>query len=149
MTTTPPTKPTRGVPIQMDRVRHLRFSLKTLRELREEFGKDVLETGFEGDNVARLLWYGMKWEDDALTVEMIEEEVDLENLAEIMQAVVKASGGKARVAVADPADPTPPASEEVPDEDKAEIVAAFEDGLAAGDEIGAEKEAEEKEPTPV
>lgn len=89
--------PTRGVVIQLDKERHLRFSLKTMRELREAFGDDALEKGVGTDAIAQLLWYGLRWEDPGLTVEDVEDLVDLENLEDMMLAVAKATGNRAAI----------------------------------------------------
>ena len=37
--------PTRGIPVQLDKERRLRFTLGTMRKLQEEFGEDALEKG--------------------------------------------------------------------------------------------------------
>ena len=92
--------PTRGVPIVLDRERHLRFSLKTMREMREKFGPDGLKAGFNQDKIAELLWYGLRGEDPGLTVEDVEELVDLETLSAVMEAVSLATGTHGYVEVA-------------------------------------------------
>lgn len=92
--------PTRGVPIVLDRERHLRFSLKTMREMREKFGPDGLKAGFNQDKIAELLWYGLRGEDPGLTVEDVEELVDLETLKDVMEAVSLATGTHGYVEVA-------------------------------------------------
>ncbi len=84
----------------LDRERHLRFSLKTMKEMREKFGPDGLKAGFNQDRIAELLWYGLRGEDPALTVEMVEELVDLETLKEVMEAVSLATGTHGYVEVA-------------------------------------------------
>ena len=89
--------PTRGVPVMLDKKRHLRFSLKTMRELREKFGENALETGLDQDAIATLLWYGLRHEDPELTPELVEDMVDLEQLTEVMQAVFKATGTRGRL----------------------------------------------------
>ncbi len=91
--------PTRGVPVQLDKLRHLRFSLRTMREVREEFGKDALASGLEGDSVAKMLWYGLKHEDPELTPEIIEDIVDLEQLSDVMEAVAQATGQRGSLAL--------------------------------------------------
>lgn len=88
--------PTRGVPIELDRTRYLRFSLGTLRRIREEFGED-LEAGLSGDKLAKVLWYGLRGSDPELTVEQLEEIIDLEQLPAVIEALGKAMGNKAGV----------------------------------------------------
>lgn len=102
--------PTRGVPVQLaadDRVRHLRYSMRTLKEIRAKFGDQVLSKSWEGDAVAELLWYGLKHEDPNLTIEQIEDLVDLEHLEEIMKAVKTATGGGRVEEVKRPPEPVP------------------------------------------
>jgi len=86
--------PTRGIPVQLDRERHLRFTLRTLREIREEFGASVLASGFAMEAIAKLLWYGLKHEDPDLSVEAVEDLVDMENLTTVIEAVTAATGGR-------------------------------------------------------
>lgn len=87
--------PTRGVPIQLDRERHLRYSLKTLREMQEALGASTFATGLDQTAIGRVLWYGLRHEDPDLTVEAVEELVDLESLEDVMAAIVRATGGRA------------------------------------------------------
>ncbi|KKL09747.1 hypothetical protein LCGC14_2562800, partial [marine sediment metagenome] len=37
--------PTRGVPIELDKTRYLRYPLRVMHEIRQEFGKKALEEG--------------------------------------------------------------------------------------------------------
>ncbi len=92
--------PSRGVPVELDKTRFLRYSLKTHNQIRKEFGDD---TNITGERLAKLLWYGLVGDDPNLTVEDVEELVDLEHLDAIVEAVSKAMGraGKASV-VMDP-----------------------------------------------
>lgn len=105
--------PTRGVLITcLDRERHLRFTLKTIREMREEFGEDALAKGIQQEAIAKLLWYGLKHEDAELTPDQVEEMVDLEHLGDVMEAVAKATGRRATIEVVEEeADPQLPATE--------------------------------------
>lgn len=102
--------PTRGVPVMLDRERLLRYPLWVLAQIRDEFGEDALTKGFEGDQVAKLLIYGLKHEDETVTIEDINDWVDLENLTDVMEAVVKAMGGKGKVLTLVP--PTAPTAEQ-------------------------------------
>jgi hypothetical protein len=109
--------PTRGVLLHLDKERRLRFSLKTMRELREEFGENTLATGLSQDSIAKFLWHGLKHEDPELTIEQVEEIVDLEQLDEILDAVATATGKRGRLeevktAVAAVSDQPAPVSEE-------------------------------------
>jgi hypothetical protein len=81
----------------LDKERHLRFSLKTTREMREEFGAKALEEeGLPADLVSKLLWFGLKHEDPELTIADVEEMIDLENLADVMTLVAQATGNRAQ-----------------------------------------------------
>jgi len=104
---------TKGVLITcLDRDRYLRFSLKTIREMRDEFGEDALEKGINQEAISRLLWYGLRHEDSELTADQVEEMVDLEHLSEVMEAVAKATGRRAKIEVEQPGPPTPAAEPE-------------------------------------
>jgi len=88
--------PTRGVPIMLDRERRLRYSLKTVRELKKEFGEGALSRGVGEDGIAKLLWYGLKSDDPELSCEDVEELVDLEHLTEVMEKVSIATGSRSQ-----------------------------------------------------
>lgn len=75
------TSPTRGVPVQMDRERHIRFPLAVLRD----FDEDA--------DLGTVLYLGLKHEDPDLTPEQVGEIVDLEMLPELGEPLRKASGG--------------------------------------------------------
>jgi hypothetical protein len=79
--------PTLGVPVQLaDRVRHLRYSFRTLREMQtDEQAKE--------NNLLRYLWFGLRHEDPDLTMEMIEDLCDLQGYEDLRRAVNLATGG--------------------------------------------------------
>ena len=113
-TTKTPT-PTRGVPLTLDGVeRRLRFTLRTIRQLKEKLGKTALEEGVSTDLLAELLWFGLKHNDPSLTVEQVEEMVDLEQLTEVMDAVAKATGQRSQL-VKGEEDPTMPTTDKRPE----------------------------------
>lgn len=90
--------PRRGRPIELEgQMHYLRYSLKTMRELREEFGPDAIEKGLDQNLIGKLIWYGLKHEESALTLDQVEEQVDLENLTDIMKVVAQATGSRARL----------------------------------------------------
>lgn len=134
--------PTRGVPIQLDRLRHIRFSLKTTKEMRAKFGDDTLKDGFDQDKIAELLWFGLKWEDADLTVDQVEDMVDLENLTEVMKAVSKATGtlalmqeageSKGESSKEETSPPLPPAPDITPPEKPEDPPEGSEDAKAEG-----------------
>lgn len=98
--------PTRGVPVMLDRMRYMRFTLRVVDEIRKEFGADSLEKGFSGDNLARVLWYGLRGDDPTLTQQQVMDMVDLGNLQPVIKAMTEAFGGKSVVAT-DPSMPLP------------------------------------------
>jgi len=91
---TPKPTPTRGVPVVLDKERRLRYTLGTMRLIREKFGEDRMAQGVPAAMLGELLWYGLKHEDAQLTIEQVEDMVDGENLEAITAALVKAFGQK-------------------------------------------------------
>ena len=86
--------PTRGVPIQLDRTRHLRYPLRVMKQIREEFGKEALADGVITEHLAKLIWYGLQHEDSEITLVQVEDLVDGQNLGEVSDAMVEAFGQK-------------------------------------------------------
>ena len=78
--------PTRGVAVQLDKQRFLRFPLSVLKSLQKQ--KDGEERSL-GD----ILLMGLKADDPSLTLEQIDEMIDLENIKELFGPVKKATGG--------------------------------------------------------
>lgn len=83
--------PTRGVPVTLDKVRHIRYSFATIRKIREEFGDAALGKMGEGQ-LAKILLYGLQHEDPELTEQALEDLIDMQNLKEVVQAMSKAMG---------------------------------------------------------
>jgi len=104
-----PPAPTKGVPIMLDRQRYLRYTLKTLRKIREELGEDALKTGVSGEKLAKVLCYGLQGDDPSMTWEQVEDIIDLSQLEDVVIAMRKAMGQKAAVTL-DPRTPAPAAS---------------------------------------
>lgn len=76
-------KPTRGVPVELDRTRYFRFPVRALKQFRE--GGEV--------SLTQILLVGLRGDDPELTEEMLDDLVDLENLPTIADAVKKATSG--------------------------------------------------------
>jgi hypothetical protein len=73
--------PTKGVPVELDRTRHLRFPLGVLR-------------GIEADTqLATVMYLGLKHEDPELTVEQVGEMIDLEMMPGLVEPLKIATGG--------------------------------------------------------
>lgn len=81
--------PTRGVPVELDRTRRLRYPLGVLHGYTGE--------GDVGTALADLLHRGLKHEDPDLTVEEVGEIVDLEMIPNLIEPLRKATGGLANV----------------------------------------------------
>lgn len=73
--------PTKGVPITLDRQRHLRFPLGTLRNMDES------------SDVVSVLYLGLKHEDPELTEEQVGGLVDLEMMPTLVEPLRQATGG--------------------------------------------------------
>lgn len=89
---TPP--PSRGVPVELDRVRYLRYTLGTLRKIRQEFGQEQLAAGVSEEKLAKVLWYGLVGDDPDLKQEDVENLIDLEHLPVVVKAMRTAMGQK-------------------------------------------------------
>lgn len=76
--------PTRGVAVELDRTRYLRYPLSVLKKLQAE-GSDR--------TLSQILLLGLKADDPELTIDKIEEMIDLENLKVLFDPVKKATGG--------------------------------------------------------
>lgn len=100
--------PTRGVPVELDKTRYLRYSLATRKKIRAEFG-DEMAKGVSDERLAKLLWFGLAEDDPTLTVEQVENLIDMEMLPTVMEAVQKAMGSKAKATITNPPTPTPAA----------------------------------------
>ena len=76
--------PTRGVAIELDRTRYLRYPLSVLRKIQED-GNDR--------SIGQMLLMGLQKDDPELTLELVEDLVDLENLPALFEPMKKATGG--------------------------------------------------------
>jgi len=102
-----PPAPTRGVAIELDRTRYLRYPLKVLKQLQNEPNRTL------GD----ILLLGLQADDPALTIEQVEDMIDLENLNTLFAPVKRATGGlidlsrlfKFAASLSDPLTPLPAA----------------------------------------
>lgn len=101
--------PTRGVPVELDKTRYFRFTLGTIRKIREELGDEALEGGVKGDKLAKVFWYGLIGDDPNLSLDAVEDMIDMENLETVVAAMKKAMGAKATAEVV-PTTPTPAAA---------------------------------------
>ena len=99
--------------LELDKTRTLRFGFKANRMIRQKFGdrtiEDLLNT-LKVDEMPILAWAGLKWEDNALTVEQVEDLLDtvipkkytIMKVTEIiLEALAEHMGAKLKKAKAD------------------------------------------------
>jgi hypothetical protein len=107
--TSPPTPhPTRLVPVQLDKQRHLRFTLGAMRRILEEKGDGFLDLGNSSsisenlERVSYLIWQGLLWEDRDLKQDEVDEMVDFGDFDALTDAILTALGVAGRKAKAAP-----------------------------------------------
>lgn len=85
------------ITIKLDTERVLKFNLNSLVKL-EEIGVDVqgLQDNAKISDIRSILWAGLVHEDKELTLEIVGELVDIENLKEVTDAIAKAFGDKGK-----------------------------------------------------
>lgn len=103
--------PTRGIPLVLDgKTYHLRCSLATRRRLVEQFGEEGLSK-LKGDAIGPIMLEFIKGSSPSMTLEVLEDLIDMENIEVAMEAMVKAMGNKlAKVAVGEASPATEAAS---------------------------------------
>jgi hypothetical protein len=90
--------PVRGLRLELDRPRHLRFTLGALRRIEEASGigieqqEALAEWSRTLEGVTTMLWAGLCHEDPDLTLEQVYEIVDIENFSQIRAAIDQAVG---------------------------------------------------------
>lgn len=64
--------------LELDKPRELRFGFKALRMIRERFGDRSIDQllNLKIDEIPVLVLAGLKWEDKALTLDMVEDQLD-------------------------------------------------------------------------
>lgn len=110
--------PSQGTPITLSGTQYfLRFTWRTRKQLIELFGgEEKLREGLSGDNLAQVLLAGLKHGEQCqqLTVEQLEEMIDLRDVIDIARSLAKAMGYKEGTAkILDeggPENPTPAAA---------------------------------------
>lgn len=81
---TVPPAPTKGVAVELDRTRYLRYPLAVLKQLQSEGADKSLQ---------QILLLGLQKDDPALTLEQLEDIVTLENMHVLFEPMRKATGG--------------------------------------------------------
>lgn len=102
-----PPAPTRGVAVELDRTRYLRYPLAVLKQLQSDQTERTL---------GQILFIGLQKDDPDLTLERVEDLIDLENLHLLFAPVKRATGGlvdlsKLFKGTTDPQPPPPAAGE--------------------------------------
>lgn len=85
----------KGTLIKLDRNRYLKFNLNSIRILEKEhnISFDKLEEEFSMESVQKILYVGLLKDDPQLTFEEVGELVDMSNIQEVVDALVKSLGG--------------------------------------------------------
>jgi len=87
----------RTVDIELDRPRHLRYALGAVKMLKREHGINLFdlsdEQAREPETLSLLLWAGLVWEDASLTVEQIDDMVDVSQLGYVSDKIGEAMSG--------------------------------------------------------
>lgn len=80
------------VAIELDKERHLRYTLNAFRILEKEFGVKVESLGenINLETIQALLYVGLLHEDKSLTFEEVGDMVDFSNMAEVNDKISKA-----------------------------------------------------------
>lgn len=91
--------PTKGVPLVLDGVTyHLRCSLATRNRLIAEFGEEGLSK-MKGEAIGKVVLEFMRGSTPDMTLEKLEEIIDMENLSDVVEAMVKAMGNRQKAKV--------------------------------------------------
>lgn len=84
-----------GVAIELDKTRHMKFSLNALCDLQEEYG-DVIEVFTEATEnqdfkkIRKLLFVSLRDEDESLEEREVGKMITMQNLNEVMEALTSA-----------------------------------------------------------
>jgi DNA mismatch repair protein MutH len=81
------------VKIELDKVRHLRYTMNALAEIEDQLGvplSEMKDVKMTIKNVRVILWAGLIHEDAELTQEEVGNMVDLGNFEEVQQKIAEA-----------------------------------------------------------
>ena len=83
-----------GIPIQLDKERHLRFTLYGARKLKQAVGIDVLKGFNLGDmgveELTAFIFACLVWEDDTLTLDAVSKMIDVKDMTAISNQIAQA-----------------------------------------------------------
>ena len=97
----------KGIPVELDKVRHLKYDLNAFAELEERYGSveeamKVLQSGtIKG--VRTLLWCGFVHEDEKLTERQVGALIGIQDLAMLTEKISQAMTAALPVAISVPA----------------------------------------------
>jgi hypothetical protein len=83
------------VEVELDKVRHIRYTMNALAEIEDRLGvplSEMKDVKMTIKNVRVILWAGLIHEDKDLTLEEVGEMVDLGNFEEVQTKVAEAFG---------------------------------------------------------
>jgi len=83
-----------GIPVTLDKERHLKLTLYGARKLKQAVGIDLLK-GFSladlgVEEMAAFLWACLVWEDDTLTIDSVSKMVDAGEMVAIQTQIAQA-----------------------------------------------------------
>jgi len=85
------------VAISLDKERQLRYTWGTIRRLKNEHKLVFTDLSDEQlgdfDVIAKLLWAGLVWEEESLTVDAVADMVDMRRTGEVSGLIAEAMGG--------------------------------------------------------
>jgi hypothetical protein len=99
------------VPIELDKTRHLRFTLNAMIECEERTGRSMLNTKATQIGLKDLrvyVWAALIHEDPTLTPEQVGDMIDLHNLADVSDAFRRAFSAAMPEAKGEQAEPETP-----------------------------------------
>lgn len=81
-------------PIEMDKMRNLRYGMKGISNIEKRFGKPITKIDLDSltmEETAVIIWGGLVHEDKELTIDKVMDIIDEKgNLTEVLQAMSKA-----------------------------------------------------------
>lgn len=82
------------VELTLDKPRKLRYTWRSIRRLHNEYGVNILDMKEESftnpDTISKILWAGLVWDDPDLTVDALDDLIELRQLATISGKVSEA-----------------------------------------------------------
>lgn len=104
--------PTRGIPVDLGdgKPYFLRYSLAARKRLIAQLGGEEKLKNLSGDELGVVVLEGLKGSAPDLTLEQLEELIDMQNINGVVEAMAKAIGMTGKAAVSGEASPAPAAA---------------------------------------